>query len=91
MKQEMTGWQKHQLDHMQIICILLQADTTPASHHSVFIGRMPFLQLPNQQRESTEGNDNVIRFVYFLGRFFGVNLMTYSSRSHFINPTAKEV
>ena len=26
--------------------------TTPASHHSVFTGRMPFL-LPNQQRQST--------------------------------------
>ena len=28
--------------------------TTPASHHSVFTGRMPFLP-PNQQRQSTEG------------------------------------
>ena len=28
--------------------------TTPAPHHSVFTGRMPFL-LPNQQRQSTEG------------------------------------
>jgi len=27
--------------------------TTPAPHHSVFTGRMPFL-LPNQQRQSTE-------------------------------------
>jgi len=26
MKQEMMGWQCHQLDHMQIICISLQAD-----------------------------------------------------------------
>jgi len=31
--------------------------TTPAPHHSVFTGRMPFLP-PNQQRQSTEGNDN---------------------------------
>ena len=29
--------------------------TTPAPHHSVFAGRMPFL-LPNQQHQSTEGN-----------------------------------
>jgi len=29
--------------------------TTPASHHSVFTGWMPFLP-PNQQRQSTEGN-----------------------------------
>jgi len=28
--------------------------TTPALHHSVFTGRMPFLS-PNQQRQSTEG------------------------------------
>jgi len=26
MKQEMTGWQWHQLDYMQIICTLLQTD-----------------------------------------------------------------
>jgi len=26
MKQEMTGWKWHQLDHMQIICTLLQTD-----------------------------------------------------------------
>ena len=29
--------------------------TTSAPHHSVFTGRMPFL-LPNQQRQSIEGN-----------------------------------
>jgi len=26
MKQEMMGWQWHQLDHIQIICISLQTD-----------------------------------------------------------------
>jgi len=26
LEQEMMGWQWHQLDHMQIICILLQTD-----------------------------------------------------------------
>ena len=30
--------------------------TTPAPHHSVFTGRIPFLP-PNQQRQSTEGYD----------------------------------
>jgi len=54
MKQEMMGWQWHQLDHMQIICTLHQT-TTPVPHHSVFTGQMPFLP-PNQQRQSTEGN-----------------------------------
>jgi len=32
MKQEMTGWQSHQLDHMQIICASLQL----ACQYSVF-------------------------------------------------------
>jgi len=31
--------------------------TTPASHYSIFTGRMPFLPL-NQQHQSTEGHDN---------------------------------
>jgi len=35
MKQEMTGWQWHQLDHMQVICTLPQTDnhasTSPLS------------------------------------------------------------
>jgi len=37
MKQEMIGWQWHQLDHIQIICTLLQADNhARALHHSIF-------------------------------------------------------
>jgi len=47
-----SKWQWHQLcksaPHSRQI-------TTPAPHHSVFTGRMLFLQ-PNQQRQSTEGN-----------------------------------
>jgi len=31
----------------------------PASHHSDFTGRMPFLP-PNQQRQSTEGDTTEI-------------------------------
>ena len=30
------GWQWHELDHMQIICILVQTETTPAPLHSAF-------------------------------------------------------
>jgi len=40
MKQEMTAWQWHQLDHIQIICTSLQTDnhtTSPLPHHSVFL------------------------------------------------------
>ena len=36
--------------------------TTPAPHHSVFTGWMPFLP-PNQQRQSIEGNEGVMSIV----------------------------
>ena len=49
-----SEWQWHQLGQMQVYTSL-QTITTPAPHHSVFTGRMPFLP-PNQQRQSTEGN-----------------------------------
>ena len=51
-----SEWQWHQLGHMKV-CTLLQTDnhvSTPPL--SFFTGRMPFLP-PNQQRQSTEGND----------------------------------
>jgi len=48
------GWQWHQLDHMQIICISLQTDNhASTSPLSFFTGRMPFLP-PNRQRQSTK-------------------------------------
>jgi len=51
LEQEMVGWQWqwHQLDHMQINC------TLPQPRQYLITGQMPFL-LPNQQRQSTEGN-----------------------------------
>jgi len=39
------GWQWHQLDHMQIICILLQ--TINHASTSVFTSQMPFLPPTN--------------------------------------------
>jgi len=56
MKQEMMGWQWHQLDHMQIIFTLLQTDKN-ASILSLkfFTGQMLFMT-PNQQCQSTEGS-----------------------------------
>jgi len=50
-----SGWQWHQLGHMQV-CTSLQADnhaSTPPL--SFFTGRMTFLS-PNQQHQCTEGN-----------------------------------
>jgi len=51
MKQKTMGWQWHQLDHMQIICTLLQT----ANHASTStLSQMLFL-MPNQQCQSTGG------------------------------------
>jgi len=51
MKQEMMGWQRYQMDHMQIICTLLQTD----NHAST--SSLNFLQAwcPNQQCQNTKG------------------------------------
>jgi len=44
MKQEMMGWQWHQLDHMQIIHTLLKTDNHASmSSLSFFAGRMILL------------------------------------------------
>jgi len=49
-----SGWQWHQLGHMQV-CTSLQTNNHASTRPlSVFTGRMPFLP-PNQQRQSTEG------------------------------------
>jgi len=53
MKQEMMGWQWHQLDNMQIVCTLLQSDNHASASLKFFTGWMPFLP-PNQQCQSTE-------------------------------------
>jgi len=55
MKQEMMGWQWHQLDHMQIICTSLHTDNhASTSSLNFFTGRMHFLT-PNQECQSIEG------------------------------------
>jgi len=36
MKQEMMRWQWHQLDHVQIICTLLQTDNHAGPYNSIF-------------------------------------------------------
>jgi len=45
----------------------------PASHHSVFTGRMPFLT-PNQQRQSTEGKPKLTRKLSLKFRHTMVNM-----------------
>jgi len=49
------GWQWHQLDNIQVICISLQTDNHVSTLSlSFFTGQM-LLLLPNQQRQITEG------------------------------------
>jgi len=60
MKQQMMGWQWHQLDNMQIICTSLQTDNHTSTSSQSFTGRMLFL-MPNQQCQTTEGKRMSIR------------------------------
>ena len=65
-----SEWQWHQLGHMQV-CTCSRQTTTPALHQSVFFtDRMPFLP-PNQQRQSTEGNDSSRPTTLFHTTFLG--------------------
>ena len=54
LKQEMMGWQWHQLDHMQIISTSLQTDNHASTPSLNFYGPDVFLT-PSQQCQSTEG------------------------------------
>jgi len=56
MKQEMMGWQWHQLDHMQIIYNSLQTDNHASTSSLNFYTVWMLFLTPNQQRQSTEGN-----------------------------------
>jgi len=50
-----SEWYWHQLGHMQV-CTLLQRQPYQHPTTQFFTGRMPFLS-PNQQHQSTEGNE----------------------------------
>jgi len=54
MKQETMGRQWHQLDHIQIICTLLQTDNHTSTSSLNLTGWMLSLT-PKQQCQSTEG------------------------------------
>ena len=58
MKQVMTGCQRHQPDHIQIICTSLQT-TMPALWQSIFFTDRMLLLTPNQhcQRQSSRRNE----------------------------------
>jgi len=47
LEQEMTGWQWHQLDHMQIICTSLQTDNHASTSPLNFAGQCPSFRPTN--------------------------------------------
>jgi len=65
LKQEMMGWQWHQLDYIQIIWTSLQTDNhTSTSSLKLFTGWMFFL-MPNQQCQSIEGRQQYVTARHF--------------------------
>jgi len=58
----MMGWQWQQLDHIQIICILLHTDNHVSIYQLIFIGQMLFLMQANNVKalKAKEGNVNKI-------------------------------
>jgi len=54
MKQQMVEWQWHQLDHMQIICTLLQTDNHASTSSLNFFYKPMLFLTPNRQCQSTE-------------------------------------
>jgi len=59
--------------------------TTPAPHHSVFTGRMPFLS-PNQQCQSTEGINPESYIIQILSSF---ELVKFESSSELKTEASK--
>jgi len=62
LKQEMMGWQWHQLDHMQIICTTLQT-IMPGPHHLILRAGCSSLRPTNSVKavkaeNNTENNNN---------------------------------
>jgi len=53
MKEEMTGWQWHQADHVQIMCTSLQTDNDASTSSVDFLQTGCFL-MPSRQCQSTE-------------------------------------
>jgi len=63
--QEMMRRQWHQLDHMQIICTLLQTGNYTSTLSLIFTGRMLFVTL-NQWCQSTDSNVCLLHETYTL-------------------------
>ena len=59
MKQEMTGWQWHHLDHMPVSGTLIQTDNHASTSSLNFYRPWVLFLTPNQQCQSTEGKNRL--------------------------------
>jgi len=68
MKQEMMEWQRHQLDHMRIICTLLQTDNHASTSSFIFYtpDALPDAQ-PIVSKHRRQLNNSVTKFNETLG------------------------
>jgi len=81
-----SEWQWHQLISWAICksASCSRLTTTPAPHHSVFTGCMPFLP-PNQQCQSTEGlalSQYSVCVLYFHCAFSALTLLVGRQEGH---------
>ena len=67
MKQEMAGWQWHQLDHMQITCTSLQTDNHASTSSHIFYtpDALPYAQL-TVSKNWRQATANQYRFRFFV-------------------------
>jgi len=56
-------WQRHQMNHVQVICNSFQTRNHASTSSLIFRGRMLFQTL-NQQRQGTESNNKILHSVY---------------------------
>jgi len=58
----MMGWQWHQVDHMQIICTVLERDNHDSNSPLSFY-RSDALPATQPQRQSTEGKNKAYKII----------------------------
>jgi len=75
MKQEMMGWQWHQLDHMQIICTWLRTDNHASTSSLNFYSPWMLFLMPSQPRQKT-----LKAISFFL--FFVIIIIIYLLNKH---------
>jgi len=96
MKQEVMGWQQHQLDYMQIIALHSKQITMPVPHRSVFTSRIPFLAAqPTASKHCRHTLDlnrdlSVISYLLFFCYLFAVTFGMMNSMAYYFTDAVTE-